>query len=339
MSFSNATAPLECFSENFNTRKACRQACTFETCGLRLSYWAYLPSIAANGLFTGLFSLSLALFLIQAIYSRRFVAFSVSMLCGSVLEVLGYVGRVMSYHNPFGETGFLLQIICLTIAPAFYAAGIYFCLSRIVETFGAENSRLRPILYPRIFITCDFLSLVLQAMGGGMASAASHADKDPTTGNNIMIAGLAIQVATLTIFIALSADFAYSTIKRIKAMGKEQALDSEHAQLRSSFKFKGFIIALTFATLCIFTRSIYRVAELSEGWNGHLISTQRYFIGLEGAIVAAGILSLNAFHPGICFQEGYKEKKTWFARKSKASVSETSQEEAAQTGREMEKDS
>jgi hypothetical protein len=184
-------------------------------------------------------------------------------------------------------------------------------------------------MFPRIFITCDFLSLVLQAMGGGMASAATHSGKSATTGNNIMIAGLSTQVATLTVFIALSADFAFTTMKRIRALGKTQALDQTHAQLRASTKFKGFIVALTFATLCIFTRSVYRVAELSEGWTGHLISTQRYFIGLEGAIVAAGVLSLNAFHPGICFQEGY-ERKTWFGKKKKGSVSSASNGEDVQ---------
>lgn len=184
-------------------------------------------------------------------------------------------------------------------------------------------------MFPRIFITCDFISLVLQAMGGGMASSATHAGKSAVTGNNIMIAGLSFQVATLTVFIALSADFAFTTIKRIRAMGKTQALDQSHAQLRASVRFKGFVIALSFATLCIFTRSVYRVAELSEGWSGHLISTQKYFIGLEGAIVAAGVLSLNAFHPGLCFQEGY-EKKTWFGKKAKRSVSSASNEEAVQ---------
>jgi len=246
----------------------------------------------------------------------------VAMLCGSVLEVIGYVGRIMSYNNPFDENGFLLEIICLTIAPAFYAAGLYFCLSRIVTTFGAENSRLKPSLYPKIFIPCDFGSLILQALGGGMASAATHSGKNPAAGNHIMLAGLAFQVVTLAIFIALSADFAFKTWKRVSALGKAQALDPHHARLRASFRFRGFLIALIFATLCIFTRSVYRVAELSEGWTGHLISTQRYFIGLEGAIVAAGMLSLNAFHPGFCFQEGYEQRK-WFGKKTKGTAEST----------------
>jgi RTA1 like protein len=190
----------------------------------------------------------------------------------------------------------------LTIAPAFYAAGIYFCLRQIVITFGAENSRLPPAWYPRIFITCDVGSLILQALGGGMASAATHEGKNPSAGNHIMLAGLCIQVVTLVIFMGLSIDFAVKTWQRISSMGKE-ALDPKHAALRDSRRFRGFLIALTFATLCIFTRSVYRVAELSEGWTGYLISTQRYFIGLEGAIVALGILSLNVFHPGFCFRE------------------------------------
>jgi hypothetical protein len=119
-----------------------------------------------------------------------------------------------------------------------------------------------------------------------------------------MIAGLSVQVFTLLIFIILAIDFGLRTLKRTRELG-EDALDPTHAKLRSSWAFKGFLIALSFATICIFTRSVYRVAELSEGWDGHLIKTQKYFIGLEGAIVGAGVIALNAFHPGLCFREGY----------------------------------
>jgi hypothetical protein len=173
--------------------------------------------------------------------------------------------------------------------------------------FGAENSRLRPDLYPKIFIVCDFFSLILKASGGGMACSATHTGGNAQPGNHIMLAGLAFQVATLFIFMVLSLDFAYKTITRIRVLGKENALDPRHHRLRNSVKFRGFVFALMFATLCIFTRSVYRVAELSEGWNGHLIKTQKYFIGLEGAIVAAGILGLNIFHPGFCFREAYED--------------------------------
>jgi len=297
--------PPDCLSRNFTLRFDCRLHCTIETCPLDWSYWAYRPSLPANLLFVIMFGLSLVAYSTQAIVTRRFVGFSIAMISGSVLEVLGYGGRVWAYYQPFQENPFLLQIVCLTIAPAFYAAGIYFCLSRIVTTFGADNSRLSPGLYPRIFIICDVLSLVLQATGGGMASVATHQNRSAASGNHIMLAGLCFQVFTLLIFIILACDFALKTWRRITTLGKEEALDPRHDKLRRSRRFKGFLVALTFATLCIFTRCVYRVAELSEGWSGHLIQTQKYFIGLEGAVVVAAVLALNAFHPGFCFREAY----------------------------------
>jgi len=208
------------------------------------------------------------------------------------------------------QNGFLMQIVCLTIAPAFLAAGIYLTLSRIVVTFGPENSRIKPLSYPRIFIPCDVLSLVLQALGGGMASVASHTGKSPDTGDHIMVAGLAFQVFTLLVFQLLCLDFAVRTLMRMRKMG-EAALDPTHSMLRASLKFRLFLVALGLATVCIFIRSIYRVIELGEGWEGALIKNQNLFIGFEGAMVVVAVLVMNIFHPGYCFREGYEPKTSF----------------------------
>ncbi|KAI4240149.1 MAG: hypothetical protein L6R40_005282 [Gallowayella cf. fulva] len=284
-----------------------RALCTLDTCPIDDSYYNYRPSLAANGTFLALFSLSLLAFLVQVTLSKRFIGFTIAMVSGCVLEVIGYIGRIMSYHNPFGENGFLMQICCLTIAPAFLAAGIYLTLSRIVLTFGPENSRIKPLSYPRFFIPCDVLSLVLQALGGGMASAASHSNKNPETGNHIMVAGLAFQVFTLLVFMLLCTDFAVRTVVRMNRIG-EAALDPTHANLRRSTKFRAFLVALTLSTICIFIRSVFRVVELGEGWDGALIKNQTLFIVLEGVMVIIAVLVLNLFHPGLCFREGYIKK-------------------------------
>lgn len=151
-----------------------------------------------------------------------------------------------------------------------------------------------------------------------MASVASHQDKSPDTGDHIMVAGLAFQVLTLLMFQLLCLDFLIKTLRRMKSMG-DAALDPAHAALRRSAKFRAFLIALGLATVCIFIRSVYRVAELSEGWTGALIQNQRLFIGFEGAMVIAAVSVLNAFHPGYCFREGYEQKsyKNLFRRKEK----------------------
>ena len=82
---------------------AYRAACTLQTCPLSSSYYAYRPSLPANSVFLTLFSVSLACFVLQAALSRRFVGFSLAMISGCVLEVLGYVGRIMSWWNPFNQ--------------------------------------------------------------------------------------------------------------------------------------------------------------------------------------------------------------------------------------------
>jgi hypothetical protein len=92
-----------------------RDQCTKATCDLKYSYWGYLPSLAANGFFAGIFGISLAAFVVQSILGRRFLGFSIAMISGSILEVLGYAGRIVSFSNPFNQNGFLIQIVCLTI--------------------------------------------------------------------------------------------------------------------------------------------------------------------------------------------------------------------------------
>jgi len=124
-----------------------------------------------------------------------------------------------------------------------------------------------------------------------------------------MVTGLAFQVLTLAVFICLCIEFTIRTLRRTRKMSNA-ALDPSHATLRDSTMFRSFVAALAFATLCIVIRSVYRVAELSEGWGGALIKNQYTFIGLEGAMVLVAVLALNAFHPGFCFREGYiREQK------------------------------
>ena len=64
--------------------------------------------------------------------------------------------------------------------------------------------------------------------------------------------------------------------------------------------FKGFKWALGIATIAIFWRSVYRVAELNQGFNGPLTHNQGLFIGFEGVLMAISVAALGAFHPLLC---------------------------------------
>jgi hypothetical protein len=127
-------------------------------------------------------------------------------------------------------------------------------------------------MYYYIFITCDVISLTLQATGGGMSSNSSGKSY---VGVDIALAGLSFQVFTLTLFICLSADFALRYIR-----GRKGEKAEDRAEL--SRKFKVFLTFLAVAIVLILVRCVYRIDELSRGYNGPLIHNEGLFIALEG---------------------------------------------------------
>jgi hypothetical protein len=158
-----------------------------------------------------------------------------------------------------------------------------------------------------------------------MASVASHNNDPVETGNNIMMAGLSFQVFTLLLFIIAAAVFALRTVRRYRALGAA-ALDQDPivAKVRGSTAFRLFLAALGVATLCIFWRCVFRVAELSGGWEGELMGRQDLFIGFEGVMITVSCLVLNLFNPSFCFRElmeGEGGLGGCFGRKRKAAES------------------
>lgn len=72
---------------------------------------------------------------------------------------------------------------------------------------------------------------------------------------------------------------------------------------------------LALATLTIFVRSVFRVAELQGGFQSSLANNEVVFMILEGAMLAIALLCLTTLHPGICFN-GQWNNTAWSFRKS-----------------------
>lgn len=118
-----------------------------------------------------------------------------------------------------------------------------------------------------------------------------------------MLAGLAFQVFTMLVFILCALDFGFRTYVRYKLQGR-QALDQTESivAVRNSVPFRLFLAALAFATLCIFARCCFRVAELSGGWTGPLMRDQTLFIVFESLLVCLASFVLAIFHPSWTFK-------------------------------------
>jgi len=270
--------------------------CNSTLCDLTLAHFDYLPSLGGNALYAVIFGIYLITNVFFGIRYKTW-GYGAAMFFGLAGEIIGYIGRIMLYQNPFDPTGndFLIYLVCLTISPAFLSAAIYLCLARIVIVYGEHLSRFRPRTYTLIFCGCDLLSLVLQAAGGGIASGATTYSQDQL-GINVMLGGLSVQVASLALFAALCGEFAFRLFR------SPNSWSTEHATLYQSKLFKAFLCGLAVALLTIFIRSAFRVAELSGGFHGPLANNQISFMILEGAMIVIATSCLTILHPGVCFK-------------------------------------
>ncbi|CAF3469251.1 unnamed protein product [Fusarium graminearum] len=258
--------------------------CDLDTCPIDWSLYGYRPSLAANIAFVVLFSLIGIVHLYLGIRWKSW-GFMTGMLLGCMSEVIGYVGRIMMWYNPFSFNAFMIQIVCLTIAPVFYTASIYVTLSKAINYFSPELSRFKPQLFIWIFIPFDIVCLILQAAGGAMSTESSS-----TAGVDISMAGLALQVIVLVAFIAAFADY----MIRYWRSGKAQAF---------GWRMTAFFVGLSAAIILILARCIYRVAELREGYDGELIKHEIPFIILEGVVIVLAAIALFFGHPGLVFNK------------------------------------
>ncbi|KAL8834571.1 MAG: hypothetical protein Q9170_003699 [Blastenia crenularia] len=154
---------------------------------------------------------------------------------------------------------------------------------------GPQHARFRPKAYYWIFIPCDILSLILQAVGGALSSTSAGGSKNAV---DVSIAGLSFQVFTLCVFIVLSLEYAFRWQKARRADANKKPV---------SRGFKVFVGFLSLSILLILIRCIYRIDELSDGYNGPLIHDEGLFIGLEGVMVLVAVYCLMIAHPGPVF--------------------------------------
>ncbi|KAG7904193.1 hypothetical protein KL935_000332 [Ogataea polymorpha] len=148
-------------------------------------YGGNAPSLGGNIALLVVMSVFLAMQVVYGAIYRNWWFFT-CFTCGLILEVLGYCGRIWSSQNIMSFNGYVLQLVCLTLAPCFIMAGIYYTIGEMTIIMGQMYSLLKPMQYSLIFIMCDITALVLQAIGGGVASNALSLFESTRGGADIM---------------------------------------------------------------------------------------------------------------------------------------------------------
>ncbi|KAI1392995.1 RTA1-domain-containing protein [Hypoxylon trugodes] len=256
--------------------------------GIGYSY-GYQPSLAAGITFCALFGIAFFGHLLQLIRLRRWT--SALLAIGALTELIGWSGRTWSAECPYNRNAFFMQITTLIIGPVFFTGALYMLLGAFINSLGRQYSLMSPRMYNIIFMTCDLISLVVQAVGGALAASA-NTDDDMKLGTNIMVAGVFFQLAAMIVFTLLTMDF----LRKSSKFGIPQ-------------EYNKIIMALVISLLAIFARNIFRTVELLEGWRGYLITHEVYFIALDGALMVLAVGIFLPFDPARTIPKAYQVAK------------------------------
>ncbi|KAM9939931.1 hypothetical protein OXX80_000597 [Metschnikowia pulcherrima] len=256
--------------------------------------------------------------------------YNVSFCVGYGLEVIGYLGRVLGFINNESTGYYVMQSLCLTVAPAFIMAGIYFLFAQNVAVHGRQYSLLKPMWYSYFFITIDVVSIFVQGGGGGLVSAGDGNMQN--LGNIIMFIGILVQIIAITIFlffwfIFLGRTFFHdrdsvpehcsyrkkSMLNYIKLLlnvpsaraYKFEYLDRfynpKYQSIRLRHLYSYYPLAVSVAVVLIYIRCLFRVVELKMGFDGYLMQHEVYLFVLDSLMIAITGLVFIPFHPVFVF--------------------------------------
>lgn len=83
--------------------------CTLSVCPVEESILAYRPWLAANVIFAAYFGV-IALAHVYLGWRWKSWGFMTGMMLGCASEIIGYIGRIMLWNNPFSYPGFMIDI-------------------------------------------------------------------------------------------------------------------------------------------------------------------------------------------------------------------------------------
>lgn len=216
------------------------------------------------------------------------------LVLGAAMEVVGYIFRALSSRkDPYNVIYFVVQYFFIVCAPVFLSAAIYVVLSRFIQLAGRSFAPLPPRVIITVFVILDVVTTGIQVAGAALIGSAESDHKDSSTANNILLAGLAIQVFSFAVFLALLC----VTVSRV----------AQHKDCMAWAKSRSAIcvlVALVVTSLLVELRTVFRLIETAQGVFGYLSTHEAYFGCLEYLPIILAVGTWNLFHPGRLMPRG-----------------------------------
>ncbi|GAA90897.1 hypothetical protein ASPFODRAFT_196446 [Aspergillus luchuensis CBS 106.47] len=264
--------------------------------------YRYTPSLAAAILFTVLFIFITAYHAYQMAQARAW--YFTCFVLGGIFQIIGYITRALAHSNTQSVPIYAVQDILILLAPPLYAATIYMTLGRLITLLDAERLSLIPIRWlTAVFVTGDVLSFLLQGAGGGIMSSGSLSGM--TTGENVIMGGLAVQLIFFSVFVIVATLFHY----RIHQNPTEKSISTCIA--RSGWRTPNWettMVGLYIASILILIRSVFRMIEYAGGNDGYLISHEAFSYVFDAMLMFFAMIVISVLHPSKVLGSGKEGK-------------------------------
>ncbi|KAL8950314.1 MAG: hypothetical protein Q9222_003637 [Ikaeria aurantiellina] len=239
--------------------------------------YRYTPSIAAAAVAIVVFAILTFLHLYRMIKTKLWfcLPFTVGGISTSTVELVGYIGRALGHNNPTSLGTYIIQSVLILVAPALFAASIYMTLGRLIRATQAESySVVRVNWLTKCFVLGDVFTFFVQGGGGGIM-ASTDPDK-VKMGQNIILAGLFLQILIFGLFILVSIIFHL----RLRKQPTRQSYAPE-------LKWQKMLIVLYAVSAIIMVRNIFRVVEYIGGRDGPLLRVEWPSYVFDALLMAA----------------------------------------------------
>ncbi|KAF9268030.1 RTA1-like protein [Marasmius fiardii PR-910] len=242
-----------------------------------------LRYIASNVLTAVAFFLAVAL--LQTLCMVKWGAkYMLAMTIGAYTFAFGISTRFGLHLHPQSKGLYIVQYLFVVLSPCAFIAAVYILLGRLTRHLDCDKHLLvSPRKITMVFVSSDVITFLVQAAGGGTTTA-----NDPDLiliGSRLFLVGLALQLGSFVLFSVIYLVFLY----------RVRLHEFEIWQMDGSQKWHNDWRALAAALL---VRSVYRTVELSEGFGGHLSTTESYFYLLDTLPLFIAIVVYLPFWPG-----------------------------------------
>ncbi|WYZ43507.1 hypothetical protein EsH8_VI_001206 [Colletotrichum jinshuiense] len=157
-------------------------------------------------------------------------------------------------------------------------------LGRIITVIGGEGHVLiRKEWMTKLFVTGDILSFVLQGGGGGYQASGTLEALE--SGAKVIIAGLFVQLVCFGFFIVVAVKFHLSV--NTTPTGRSS----------SGIPWRKHMMALYLGSFLIMVRSIFRVVEYLQGFDGYLLKHEAYLYVFDALLMVLVMVLFNWIHP------------------------------------------